>query len=99
MSERIEGMSRTADAGRCKAGETIETMSQAVRSSPYEAADWREARRAGRSTAEQVRRPQARRWRAEIMARQSGWERRVNQDEKKQPGVGMIVAGGGLGKA
>jgi hypothetical protein len=33
------------------------------------------------------------------MARQSGWERRVNQDEKKQPGVGMIVAGGGLGKA
>jgi hypothetical protein len=33
------------------------------------------------------------------MARQSGWERRVNQDEKKQPGVGMIVAGGRLGKA
>jgi hypothetical protein len=27
------------------------------------------------------------------------WERRVNQDEKKQPGVGMIVACGGLGKA
>jgi hypothetical protein len=34
-----------------------------------------------------------------LMARQSGWERRVNQDEKKQPGVGMIVAGGRLGKA
>ena len=31
--------------------------------------------------------------------RQSGWERGVNQNEKKQPGVGMIVAGGGLGKA
>ena len=37
--------------------------------------------------------------RALRMARQSGWERRVNQDEKKQPGVGMIVACGGLGKA
>ena len=35
----------------------------------------------------------------QAMARQSGWERRVNQDEKKQPGVGMIVAGGRLGKA
>jgi hypothetical protein len=34
-----------------------------------------------------------------VMARQSGWERRVNQDKKKQPGVGMIVADGGLGKA
>jgi hypothetical protein len=33
------------------------------------------------------------------MARQSGWERRVNQDEKKQPGVGMIVADDVLGKA
>jgi hypothetical protein len=32
------------------------------------------------------------------MARQSGWERRVNQDEKKRPGVGMIVADGWLGK-
>jgi hypothetical protein len=32
------------------------------------------------------------------MARQSGWERRVNQDEKKQPGTIMIVAGGGFGK-
>jgi hypothetical protein len=33
------------------------------------------------------------------MARQSGWERRDNQDEKKQPGADMIVAGGGVGKA
>jgi hypothetical protein len=33
------------------------------------------------------------------MARQSGWERRVDQDEKKQPGVGMIVADEVLGKA
>jgi hypothetical protein len=33
-----------------------------------------------------------------IMARQSGRERRINQDEKKQPGMGMIVAGGVLGK-
>ena len=33
------------------------------------------------------------------MARQSGWERRDNQDEKKQPGEDMIVAGGGVGKA
>ena len=32
------------------------------------------------------------------MARQSGWERRVNQDEKKQPGAVMIVAEGVLGK-
>jgi hypothetical protein len=33
------------------------------------------------------------------MARQSGWERRDNQEEKKQPGVGMIVADDVLGKA
>jgi hypothetical protein len=26
-----------------------------------------------------------------------GWERRVNQDEKKQPGLGVIDAVGGLG--
>jgi len=35
----------------------------------------------------------------EIMARQSGGESSDNQDEKKQPGAGMIVAGGGVGKA
>jgi hypothetical protein len=37
-------------------------------------------------------------WEQQNIARQSGWERRVNQDERQRP-RGMIAAGGQNGKS